>query len=86
MFLTCWVASYVMSACGRDDNYLISQTWLRSHQDTFVKDIAISSPCETLSQLRLAPLPWHTTVELQLFIDIAQTVSVVMLFFYSFSL
>lgn len=39
MFLTFWVASYVMSAQGRDVIYLISQSWLRSHQDTFVKDI-----------------------------------------------
>ncbi|PKU45648.1 hypothetical protein llap_4076 [Limosa lapponica baueri] len=31
-------ASYLMSAYGRDD-YLMSQSWLGSHQDTFVKDI-----------------------------------------------
>ena len=36
----------------------------------------LCSPCEALSQRRLAPLPWHITAELQLLIRIAQTVSV----------
>lgn len=36
----------------------------------------LCSPCEALSQHRLAHLPWHITAELQLLIDIAQRVSV----------
>jgi len=38
MFWTCWVATYLMSARGRDD-YLILEPWLGNHQDGLMKDM-----------------------------------------------
>ncbi|KAM4899503.1 uncharacterized protein FYW23_005013 isoform 1-T1 [Sylvia borin] len=38
VILICWVASYLMSAHGRND-YFISPSWLGGHMDTFMKVI-----------------------------------------------